>query len=729
MKKSNSIKKSHKIKDLMPLLFFLLLCAAGMSKGFTEMKMFPETSPAMDTSASQNTPTTIPVYSKSAYRAAEDLGTSGNIVNPCFETVTQTIELTAGWNWISSYVDMNEVDGLAMLEEALGDYGVTIATSDDIAEYLGDGFWLGLEGYQWANSEMIMVEVSEDCTVSLGGSVVDPSTISITINPGWNWIGFPFDSEMSLEEAMAVFEPELGDGIASYEGITEYIGVWTGDFETLEPGQGYLYYSASDEPKTLIFQTELPAPTHEYVDLGLPSGLLWATCNVGADTPEGYGDYFAWGETQPKDTYNWSTYQYCMGSENTLTKYCNNSNYGYNGFTDNLITLLPEDDAATANWGANWRMPTEEEWQELYQNTTHTWTTQNGVRGRLFTASNGNSLFLPAAGYRSNSNLNYNGSWGRYYSSSLVTNNPRNAWHFYFGSFECGLGKYDYRYYGRSVRAVRSAPLASYVINATAYPEEGGIVIGSGTYAEGAECTLTATPNEGYAFTHWTEDGEVVSTDATYSFMVTGDRNLVANFDHAYVDLGLPSGTLWATCNVGANAPEDYGDYIAWGETQPKETYTWENYQYSNGSENTLTKYCYDASYGYNGFTDNLTTLQPEDDAATANWGSDWRMPTKAEWQELYNNTTVTWTTQNGVNGRLFTASNGNTLFLPAAGYRGSSSLYYAGSGGYYWSSSLYTGNPILAWYLYFSSDGSDVYGGYRDYGRSVRAVRSGLQN
>ena len=168
---------------------------------------------------------------------------------------TQMLDLTAGWNWISTYVNTNEVDGLTMLEEALGDYGVTIATADDVAEYLGNGFWLGLEGYQWTNSEMLMVEVNADCTVSLQGPAVDPSTVSITINPGWNWIGFPVGSEMSIVDALANFEPEYGDGIASYEGITEYIGTWTGDFETLKPGHGYMYYSASATPKTLVFST------------------------------------------------------------------------------------------------------------------------------------------------------------------------------------------------------------------------------------------------------------------------------------------------------------------------------------------------------------------------------------------------------------------------------------------------------------------------------------------
>jgi len=198
-----------------------------------------------------------------------------------------------------------------------------------------------------------------------------------------------------------------------------------------------------------------PNVAHEYVDLGLPSGLLWATCNVGANTPEEYGDYFAWGETQPKDTYNWSTYQYCMGSNNTLTKYCNISSCGYNGFTDNLTTLLLEDDAATANWGYEWRMPTQAEWQELYQNTTHTWTTQNGVNGRLFTATNGNSLFLPAAGYRTNSSLGDAGSYGHYWSSSLHTVFPYGAWSFCFDSDSYYMGNYA-RCCGQSVRPVRS---------------------------------------------------------------------------------------------------------------------------------------------------------------------------------------------------------------------------------------------------------------------------------
>ena len=201
------------------------------------------------------------------------------------------------------------------------------------------------------------------------------------------------------------------------------------------------------------------------------------------------------------------------------------------------------------------------------------------------------------------------------------------------------------------------------------------------------------------------------------------------NVAHEYVDLGLPSGLLWATCNVGANAPEEYGDYFAWGETQPKNYYDWSTYIYGS-NWNQLTKYCSDFYFGYNGFTDNLTILLPEDDVATANWGIDWRMPTKEEWQELYNNTTCIWTQQNGVNGCLFTANNGNSFFLPTAGCRLDSSLYTAGYCGYYWSSSLYTGGPTNAWGLRINSDNYSISihnGYYRFYGQSVRAVRSGL--
>ena len=167
------------------------------------------------------------------------------------------------------------------------------------------------------------------------------------------------------------------------------------------------------------------------------------------------------------------------------------------------------------------------------------------------------------------------------------------------------------------------------------------------------------------------------------------------------VDLGLS--VKWATCNVGASKPEEYGDYFAWGETEPKSTYDWSTYKYCNGSALSLTKYNTKSNYG---IVDNKTTLELSDDAARANWGGSWRMPTAAELTELRLQCIWTWTTQNGVNGYKVTSkSNGNSIFLPATGYRYVSSHYEAGSGGYYWSSSLDTDYfPYEAYYLGFTS-------------------------
>ena len=183
------------------------------------------------------------------------------------------------------------------------------------------------------------------------------------------------------------------------------------------------------------------------------------------------------------------------------------------------------------------------------------------------------------------------------------------------------------------------------------------------------------------------------------------------------VDLGLS--VKWANMNVGAESPEDYGDYFAWGETSTKETYDWSTYFDTNDGGSTFTKYNNEGG---------KTILDPEDDAAHVNWGGSWRMPTKAEWQELLVNCTWTWTTQNGINGYKVTSKKaGYTdkfIFLPAAGCRNGSGLASVGSYGYYWSSSLDEYNSSNAWYLGFYSDyhGLDYYG-YRYYGQSVRLV------
>lgn len=216
-------------------------------------------------------------------------------------------------------------------------------------------------------------------------------------------------------------------------------------------------------------------------------------------------------------------------------------------------------------------------------------------------------------------------------------------------------------------------------------------------------------------------DGYITSADVTFVYNI-----LLGNVQiHQYVDLGLPSGTLWAITNVGADKPEDYGDYFAWGETTPKDVYDWSNYKWCNGSFSTLTKYCTSSNYGYNGYTDSKYALDAEDDAATANWGSEWRMPTMDQMEELINNCTTVWTTINGVNGRLFTSNiNGATLFLSAAGGR-LSEPGNVGSYGYYWSRSLHFASPFCADILQFSSSNDmAVDGSYRLIGYTVRAVR-----
>ena len=183
------------------------------------------------------------------------------------------------------------------------------------------------------------------------------------------------------------------------------------------------------------------------------------------------------------------------------------------------------------------------------------------------------------------------------------------------------------------------------------------------------------------------------------------------------VDLGLS--VKWANMNVGAESPEDYGNYYAWGETSTKETYNWSTYFDTNDGGSTFMKYNNDGG---------KTVLDPQDDAAHVYWGGSWRMPTKAEWKELYDNCTWTWTTQNGINGYKVTSNKegyaDKFIFLPAAGDRYESDLYDVGSNGYYWSSSLDERISDGAWCLYFDSGYRNAWGlYYRYFGPSVRPV------
>ena len=218
-----------------------------------------------------------------------------------------------------------------------------------------------------------------------------------------------------------------------------------------------------------------PANGHEYVDLGI--SVKWATCNVGADNPWDYGDHFAWGETEPKSDYNWSTYKLCNGSYKTQTKYNTKSSHGT---VDNKTTLEPADDAAAANWHGAWRMPTQQEQTALCDSCYWEWTTdynskgvagyivykakadedmgEKKIRGRNITTIGAYSLsdahiFLPAAGYCRDTDLKNVGS-GSYWSASLYESSPNYAWDAYFASDYVASNGYTSRYDGRSVRPV-----------------------------------------------------------------------------------------------------------------------------------------------------------------------------------------------------------------------------------------------------------------------------------
>ena len=224
---------------------------------------------------------------------------------------------------------------------------------------------------------------------------------------------------------------------------------------------------------------------HEYVDLGLPSGLKWATCNVGATAPEAYGNYYAWGETETKADYSWATYKHGTDAKQ-LTKYCTDASYGKDGFTDGKTALDPEDDAAIQNWGGSWRMPTDAEWTELRDNCEWTWTANyngTGVAGRTVKGKNGSSIFLPAAGYRDGNKLSYAGAFGNYWSGSLNADDPIGAWNLYFGSWTVER-LYGNRYYGQSVRPVQegSTSTALQAAESVAIHAENGRVVCGGDF-------------------------------------------------------------------------------------------------------------------------------------------------------------------------------------------------------------------------------------------------------
>ena len=343
--------------------------------------------------------------------------------------------------------------------------------------------------------------------------------------------------------------------------------------------------------------------TEEWVDLGLPSGIRWATCNVGAKSPEEYGLYFSWGDIAPKSTYT---------NQNTVTQ----------GKIIGNISGNKEYDAARVYCGGNWRMPMIMELRELIDLCTWKWTTYNGVEGMLVTGPNGNNIFLPATKDRIGSGQTMNRGYGNYWSSDpKMMGSSTDGYH---AQVACSLGFLD-----------------------------------DGSY--------------------WWDE-----VSKTYGHTIRPVMNDKEKSVNKWIDLGLPSGIKWASFNVGATLPEEYGDYFAWGETKPKANYSKETYLHGHTDAN--------GNYQY----DDLTNISGNVnyDAATANWGGSARMPTFAEYKELLdsNNCTSRWSTRNGVYGLLIVSKkNGNSIFFPSAGYRSQTSLRYNIDRGRYWISEQYT--------------------------------------
>ena len=239
--------------------------------------------------------------------------------------------------------------------------------------------------------------------------------------------------------------------IANPDADCDFLGWFIGDAET--PVSTELTYTFIVKVRVALvakFYKPFDPNGYDYVDLGLPSGTKWAAYNVGATKPEEFGGYYAWGETEEKSNYAWSTYKWCNGSSSTMTKYCTNSNYGT---VDNKTVLELEDDVAHVKWGGDWRMPTEEEQDELRNKCSWEWTSLNFVNGYRVTGPNGNSIFLPAAGCRNGTGVIIGGSYGYYWSSSLVCDDSSHVYYLDFS--DKYYDWYDnFRYYGLSVRPV-----------------------------------------------------------------------------------------------------------------------------------------------------------------------------------------------------------------------------------------------------------------------------------
>jgi hypothetical protein len=435
-------------------------------------------------------------------------------------------------------------------------------------------------------------------------------------------------------------------------------------------------------PLSEIYSISFVKPVGDAVDLGL--SVKWASYNVGATKPEEYGGYYGWADpTGTKTLGNLDDYPSANPPSNISgTEY----------------------DIARAKWGGSWRLPTKAEEQELIDSCTWTLTTQNGVNGMKVVGKNGNSIFLPAAGLRTGTSMFYVGTDGWYWSGTLNGSDANCAYFLGFGNGNPNVGAYNYRSEGYSVRPVSNSSSISAVTGSASditivSAKLTGTVIGTTVPHDTINCgmfysTQSAGVKSGTKIvSNSSGDGTfslslndlIVNTTYYYcAYLMIDDRYYygeVKSFttkDYEAVDLGLS--VKWASYNVGATKPEEYGGYYGWADpTGTKTSFNLDDYPSANPPSNISgTKY----------------------DIARAKWGGKWRLPTVEECKELIDNCIWTRTTLNGVKGYKVTAK-GNSIFLPAAGIRLGTDMCDVGTYGEYWSGTLCEYDARYAYNLY----------------------------
>ena len=463
-------------------------------------------------------------------------------------------------------------------------------------------------------------------------------------------------------------------------------------------------------PPTQAYLT-CPDDNHPHViDLGLPSGIKWSCCNVDASKPEGYGGYYSWGETEEKELYDWSTYIHCRGTYN--------SSY----YIGDDLAGTPYD-VAHVKWGGGWVMPSLEQIKELLDNCTSEWVTINFVNGRRFTSNvNGGCIFLPAAGGFWIDEIYNAGNGGEYWVSTQYEKSVIGVYCLRFYSTKAFLGSDDNKYEGRCVRPVTNIstipPLylsSSTLCLLTEHEDSVEIASGSGNYTVESHDESIATATIQGGFIHVTAirsgNASITVTDTTSGLTADLDVMVDPSFTscpdekHPHIiDLGLPSGTKWACCNIGASTPDGSGGYYSWGETEEKEDYNNVNYLYSTGEDSDGDGWYED----YHDFDEWGETQYIGDDiagtpydVAHVKWRASWVMPSIDQIRELVDNSTSEWVTQNGVYGRRFTSSaNGGNIFMPVTGLYIGNHLN-SPSGGSYWSSSQHPSQLGYAFTLF----------------------------